>query len=72
MSNTMGSYAYYSCEMGVPFSLYGNRPKNINISNPYYPKGDRRKISFFSNNFYFSIFLSGLREKSFFRRLVAS
>ena len=39
MSNTMGSYAYYSCEMGVPFSLYGDEPENINISNPYYPKG---------------------------------
>ena len=30
MSNLMGSYAYYSVEMGIPFSLYGPEPLYIN------------------------------------------
>jgi FkbM family methyltransferase len=34
MSNLLGSYTFYSVEMGIPFSLFGNEPKYMN-------KGDR-------------------------------
>jgi hypothetical protein len=30
LSNMVGSYTFYSVEMGIPFSLYGNEPKLIN------------------------------------------
>jgi hypothetical protein len=40
ISNEMGSYAYYSCEMGIAFSLYGDKPKIINIDNPYELSGE--------------------------------
>ena len=33
MSNIIGSYVFYSVEMGIPFSLYGEEPK-------YFNKGD--------------------------------
>jgi hypothetical protein len=33
LSNLLGSYVFYSVEMGIPFSLYGEEPK-------YYNKGD--------------------------------
>jgi len=33
-SNMIGSYTYYSVEMGIPFSIYGNQPKYINKDNP--------------------------------------
>jgi FkbM family methyltransferase len=34
MSNLLGSYVFYSVEMGIPFSLYGDAPQFIN-------KGDK-------------------------------
>lgn len=34
MSNLLGSYTFYSVEMGIPFSLFGEEPK-------YHNKGDR-------------------------------
>lgn len=39
-SNTIGSYAYYSVEMGIPFSLFGKTPKYINIDDPNLPEGE--------------------------------
>ncbi len=38
-SNDLGSYAYYSTEMGIPFSLFGNTVEYINMTNPYLPQG---------------------------------
>lgn len=43
MSNHVGSAAYYSVEMGIPFSLYGDRADLINHSSPNRPQG---KIDF--------------------------
>jgi hypothetical protein len=34
MSNLLGSYAFYSVEMGIPFSLYGEEPKYRNTGDP--------------------------------------
>ena len=33
-SNLVGSYTYYAIEMGIPFSIYGNRQKYINKDDP--------------------------------------
>lgn len=34
MSNLAGSYVYYSVEMGIPFTIYGIKPKYLNVSLP--------------------------------------
>jgi FkbM family methyltransferase len=34
MSNIVGSYSFYSVEMGIPFSLYGKEPIYHNYSDP--------------------------------------
>ncbi len=39
MSNHVSSYAYYSVEMGIPFSFWGTRVKCNNLSNPNIPLG---------------------------------
>ncbi|MDL2259831.1 hypothetical protein LJB99_03000 [Deltaproteobacteria bacterium OttesenSCG-928-K17] len=39
MSNFAGSSAYYSVEMGIPFSLYGDLPELVNHTNPNREKG---------------------------------
>jgi hypothetical protein len=39
-SNMIGSYAYYSVEMGIPFSVYGNPQKFINNDDPNITKGE--------------------------------
>lgn len=39
MSNMIGSYTYYSIEMGIPFSLYGSKACFINISDPNFLSG---------------------------------
>jgi len=39
MSNVIGSYTFYSIEMGIPFSLYGNRPIYINKADSSFPLG---------------------------------
>lgn len=31
-SNSVGSYLFYAVEMGIPFSIYGDRPKDFNIN----------------------------------------
>lgn len=38
-SNLIGSYTFYSVEMGIPFSLYGTEAYFNNISNDSIPKG---------------------------------
>jgi hypothetical protein len=35
-SNYIGSYAYYSIEMGIPFFLYGAKPVYMNLLDPNY------------------------------------
>lgn len=35
-SNTIGSYAFYSVDFGIPFFIYGNEPSYKNVSNPYH------------------------------------
>ena len=42
MSNGIGSYLFYSIEMGVPFSLVGPDPKLLNISDENFEKGKIR------------------------------
>lgn len=39
-SNLVGSYAYYSVEMGIPFSIYGNKQKFINSGDPNITRGE--------------------------------
>lgn len=39
-SNIIGSYTYYSVEMGIPFSIYGANPKYINSSDPNVTMGE--------------------------------
>lgn len=39
-SNIIGSYTYYSVEMGIPFSIYGNKPIFMNNSDPNLEKGE--------------------------------
>ena len=48
-SNSPGSYAFYSVEMGIPFSLYGNKPKIVNKSDPNLQQGE---IKFKERNYY--------------------
>ncbi len=39
MSNIPGSYLFYSVEMGIPFSLFGNEPLYHNLKDPNVEKG---------------------------------
>lgn len=39
-SNMVGSYLYYSVEMGIPFSIYGNKQIFINSGDPNVPLGE--------------------------------
>lgn len=39
-SNSIGSYVYYAVEMGIPFSLYGNKQVYINTGDPNIPYGE--------------------------------
>ena len=39
MSNGIGSYTFYSVEMGIPFSLYGERPIYYNRADTSFPLG---------------------------------
>ncbi len=39
-SNLVGSYAFYSVEMGIPFSLYGEKSRYFNVSDPNFVKGE--------------------------------
>lgn len=39
-SNLIGSYTYYSVEMGIPFSLYGAKNRYFNISDKNLPEGE--------------------------------
>ena len=38
-SNTIGSYSFYSIEMGIPFSIYGEKPVYINKADLSFPLG---------------------------------
>lgn len=38
-SNNIGTYTFYSVEMGIPFSLYGNSAKYYNNTDPNFAKG---------------------------------
>lgn len=40
MSNLLGSYLFYSVEMGIPFSLYGEEPRYFNKSDGNIEKGN--------------------------------
>jgi hypothetical protein len=51
MSNTVGAYAFYATEMGIPFSLYGAEPKwynrgdeNIELGEHFSYNKDSRRI----------------------------
>ncbi len=39
-SNTFGSYVFYCVELGIPFSITGNKQKLINKSDPNIPIGE--------------------------------
>ena len=39
-SNIPGSYLFYSVEMGIPFSLYGEKQKYVNKGDPNLPLGE--------------------------------
>lgn len=39
-SNMVGSYLYYTVEMGIPFSIYGNKPFFINKGDPNVRMGE--------------------------------
>lgn len=39
-SNIIGSYTYYSVEMGIPFFAYGEEAQYFNNTNPNIPKGE--------------------------------
>jgi hypothetical protein len=43
-SSAIGSHTYYMSEMGIPFFLYGEKPKHINISNPELNHGEIKYI----------------------------
>jgi len=40
ISNIVGSYVFYSIEMGIPFSLYGSEPKFNNIGDNNIERGE--------------------------------
>ncbi|MEP7171086.1 MAG: hypothetical protein ABI855_17090 [Bacteroidota bacterium] len=40
VSNLIGSYAFYSVEMGIPFTLYGKGPVYFNKNDPNIEKGN--------------------------------
>lgn len=40
LSNLIGSYAFYSVEMGIPFTLYGKGPVYFNKGDPNIEKGN--------------------------------
>jgi FkbM family methyltransferase len=40
MSNSIGSYTFYSVEMGIPFSLYGKEPIYFNNTDPNVESGN--------------------------------
>ena len=44
VSNDIGTYAFYSVEMGIPFSLMGTQPVFINISDPNIEKGVKNQV----------------------------
>lgn len=39
-SNELGSYIYYAVEMGIPFSVFGNKPRYYNVVNKDFPVGE--------------------------------
>lgn len=39
MSNDLGSYVLYSVEMGIPFSIYGNKPEFLYKNSPHIEDG---------------------------------
>tara|TARA_B100000963_G_scaffold335460_1_gene329598 strand:+ start:2031 stop:2906 length:876 start_codon:yes stop_codon:yes gene_type:complete len=41
MSNDIGTYTFYSVEMGIPFSLYGLKPNYFNNGDPNFEKGNK-------------------------------
>lgn len=49
LSNHVGSYAFYSIEMGIPFSLFGENGLLINRTDPNLPKGP---INILANKYY--------------------
>lgn len=61
-SNMVGSYTYYSVEMGIPFSLYGDRPILMNKTDDNVEKGEYK---FLENESYMqsSILFAGLHTK---------
>lgn len=52
-SNIVGSYTYYSIEMGIPFSIYGCKPILINNSDPNLERGEYKLQE---NQFYQKVF----------------
>jgi len=50
MSNLLGSYLFYSVEMGIPFSLYGEEPKYFNKADNNIEKGNY--VSYKTDNTY--------------------
>jgi len=61
-SNMVGSYTYYSVEMGIPFSIYGDRPILINNADENIEKGE---YQFLKNECYkqSSILFAGLQKE---------
>lgn len=49
MSNDLGSYIPYSVEMGIPFSIYGNRPKFNYKNSPHVDDGKLDIEKIYSN-----------------------
>lgn len=49
-SNLVGSSMFYSVEMGIPFFVYGNKPKNVNDGDSNLPFG---KYDFYEGREYF-------------------
>ena len=49
-SNMVGSYLYYCVEMGIPFSIYGNKQSFVNHGDPNLPPG---KYDPYANSPYF-------------------
>lgn len=61
-SNLIGSYTYYSIEMGIPFSIYGNDPEYYNNADANLEKGEYKyKESDGYQSFY--KLLGGLNKK---------
>jgi len=48
-SNLVGSYAYYSVEMGIPFSIYGEKQKFINNADDNLDYGEYDPYKLFSS-----------------------